>query len=188
MKTSSAGIDLIKRFEGLELKAYQDIAGIWTIGYGHTETAKPGQKITEEEAELFLRADIQSRERFLRGWAFEFDIDLNQNQFDALISFIYNVGKSGFRGSTASRRIVEGNLVGAADALTWWNKATVDGVKREVAGLNRRRAAERTLFLTPIEETTNNPEARGFIPSQDTRCKSVFESGGFLACINGFFS
>lgn len=150
MKTSESGVDLIKRFEGLELEAYQDIAGVWTIGYGHTETVKPGQRITEREAEALLRRDLKPREDAVKRLT---SVPLNQNEFDALISFVYNVGVEAYRRSTARRRLNAGNRVGAADALTWWNKATVGGVLREVTGLTRRRAAERALFLTP----TNPP-------------------------------
>ena len=147
MKTSQRGIDLIKQFEGLELEAYQDIAGIWTIGYGHIETARPGMRITEREAEALLQRDLKPREQAVGRIV---SVPLNQNEFDALVSFVYNVGIEGFRRSTARRRLNSGDRVGAADALTWWNKATVGGVLREVTGLTRRRASERALFLTPV--------------------------------------
>lgn len=149
MRTSENGIELIKRFEGLELEAYQDIAGIWTIGYGHTgEDVQPGMKISERDAEALLRSDLKSREQAVASAVKK---SLNQNEFDALVSFVYNVGAAAFRGSTALKRLNRGDRVGAADALTWWNKATVGGVLREVLGLTRRRAAERALFLAPTE-------------------------------------
>ncbi len=147
MKISENGVALIKRFEGLELQSYQDIAGVWTIGYGHTETAGPDQKISEREAEELLRRDLEPRERAVNQLV---KVPLNQNEFDALVSFVYNVGIGGFKGSTALKRLNRGDRLGAADALTWWNKATVNGVLREVLGLTRRRAAERSLFLTPV--------------------------------------
>lgn len=147
MKTSESGVELIKRFEGLELEAYQDIAGVWTIGYGHTGSdVKPGMRISAREAEALLRRDLKPREDAVERLA---SVPLNQHEFDALVSFVYNVGASAFQGSTARRRLNKGDRVGAADALTWWNKATVGGVLREVSGLTRRRAAERALFLTP---------------------------------------
>lgn len=147
MKTSENGIELLKRFEGLELEAYQDIAGIWTIGYGHTgPDVQPGMKLTEREAEELLRRDLKSREQAVSSAV---KVSLNQNEFDALVSFVYNVGAAAFRGSTALKRLNRSDRIGAADALTWWNKATVGGVLREVLGLTRRRAAERALFLTP---------------------------------------
>lgn len=148
MRTSSSGVALIKRFEGLELEAYQDIAGIWTIGYGHTgPDVTPGLTISESEAEALLRDDLR---RFENGVDRAARVSLNQNEFDALVSFSYNVGVAAMQGSTAIRRLNRGDRMGAADALTWWNKATVDGVLREVRGLTRRRAAERALFLTPV--------------------------------------
>ncbi len=149
MKTSESGIELIKRFEGLELEAYQDIAGIWTIGYGHTgPDVEPGMKISERDAEELLRRDLKPREQAVDSAV---RVPLNQNEFDALVSFVYNVGIGALRSSTALKRLNKGNRVGAADALTWWNKATVGGVLREVTGLTRRRAAERALFLTPTQ-------------------------------------
>ena len=154
VKTSARGIELIKQFEGLELEAYQDIAGIWTIGYGHTgPDVEPGMRITEREAEALLRKDLTPRENAVDRLT---SVELNQNEFDALVSFVYNVGIDAYRRSTARRRLNKGDRIGAADALTWWNKATVGGVLREVRGLTRRRAAERALFLTP----TNPPIVR----------------------------
>jgi len=147
MKISEAGIDLIKRFEGLELESYQDIAGVWTIGYGHTETAGPNQKINEREAEELLRRDLGPRERAVEQLV---SVALNQNEFDALVSFVFNVGAGAFKTSTARKRLNRNDRFGAGEALTWWNKATVSGVLREVKGLTRRRAAERALFLTPV--------------------------------------
>lgn len=190
MTTSDNGIELLKRFEGLELEAYRDIAGVWTIGYGHTgveldlamgiieaggtpgaglvyfpfEIVDGGLFISAETAEALLRSDLASRERLLNGWAISRGVALNKNEFDALISFIYNVGFAAFRGSTAAKRLEKGDRpdreggqsktraqwrAAAADALTWWNKATVNGKLREVAGLTRRRNAEKNLFLTP---------------------------------------
>ncbi len=150
MRISEAGIDLIKRFEGLELESYQDIAGVWTIGYGHTETAGPDQKISAREADDLLRRDLAPRERAVEQLV---KVPLNQNEFDALVSFVFNVGIGALKSSTALKRLNRNDRLGAADALTWWNKATVAGVLREVTGLTRRRASERALFLTP----TNPP-------------------------------
>ncbi len=147
MKISDVGIALIKRWEGLELESYQDIAGVWTIGYGHTETAGPNQKISEREAEELLKRDLEPRERAVGDLT---SVPLNQNEFDALVSFVYNVGAGAYRNSTARKRLNRGDRIGAAEALTWFNKATVGGVLREVTGLTRRRAAEKALFLTPV--------------------------------------
>lgn len=156
MKISEAGIHLIKMFEGLELQSYQDIAGVWTIGYGHTETAGPNQKINEREAEELLRRDLGPRERAVEQLV---SVPLNQNEFDALVSFVFNVGADAFKNSTARKRLNRNDRMGAAEAITWWNKATVRGVLREVRGLTRRRAAERALFLTPANPPiVNRPD------------------------------
>ena len=106
MKTSDKGIDFIKRHEALRLNAYLDAAGVWTIGYGHTGGVNSGDVISEKQAEEFLRADLSTAERALNRTR----LQLNQNQFDALVSFIFNVGvgrakshpkgASGFLGST----------------------------------------------------------------------------------------
>ncbi len=171
VKTSARGIELIKQFEGLELEAYQDIAGVWTIGYGHTgPDVEPGMRISERQAEALLRDDLKSRERAVDSLT---SVNLNQNEFDALVSFIYNVGIDAYRRSTARRRLNRNNRLGAADALAWWNKATVGGVLREVAGLTRRRAAERALFLTPtnppiVREPNNIAENSRVTPIEDT--------------------
>ena len=147
MKISERGITLLKSFEGLELEAYQDIAGIWTIGYGHTgPDVRQGQRISEREAEALLRRDLRSREDAVSRFV---SVPLNQNEFDALVSFVYNVGAEAFRRSTVLRRLNRGARMSAADALTWWNKATIDGILREITGLTRRRAAEKALFVTP---------------------------------------
>ena len=106
MKTSNKGIDLIKKYEGVRLNAYLDAAGVWTIGYGHTLNVKSTDVIDKAQAEEFLRADLAIAERALNKTR----LQLNQNQFDALVSFIFNVGvgrpkshpkgPSGFLGST----------------------------------------------------------------------------------------
>lgn len=167
MRISEVGIALIKRWEGLELESYQDIAGVWTIGYGHTETAGPNQKISEREAEELLKRDLEPRERAVGDLT---SVPLNQNEFDALVSFVYNVGTGAYRNSTARKRLNRGDRVGAAEALTWFNKATVGGVLREVTGLTRRRAAEKALFLTPVNPPIVNDPNR---ISENTRVTPV---------------
>lgn len=147
MRTSPRGFALIESFEGLELEAYQDIAEVWTIGRGATEGVAPGDVMTKAEADARLRTDVAARERVIERLV---TADLNQNEFDALVSFVYNIGEGDFAASTALRRLNAGNRVGAAEAMTWFNKARVEGVLTQVAGLVRRRAAERELFLTPM--------------------------------------
>ena len=152
MKTSQAGIDLIKRFEGLELTAYRDIAGVRTIGYGHTEGFRDGRfgpdaSISQAQAEALLAEDLAPREAAVSALC---KAALNQHEFDALVSLVYNIGAGAFSRSTVRRRLNRGDRTGAADAFLMWNKARVGGVLREVRGLTRRRRAERALFLTPV--------------------------------------
>ncbi len=149
MRISQNGIELIKYFEGLRLTSYQDIAGIWTIGYGHTgPEVGPNQTISEAEAEELLRKDVN---RFENGVDIYVKVDIDQSQFDALVSLAYNIGLNAFRKSTALRLLNKRDFFGAAEAITWWNKATIGGVKREVMGLVRRRAAEAALFLENVQ-------------------------------------
>lgn len=149
-QVSQEGIELIKRFEGLETQSYKDIAGIWTIGYGHTgPEVGPGMSVTPAEAEDLLQRDL---ERFERGVANGVDVTITQSQFDALVSLSYNIGVSAFSRSTALKRLNSGDFAGAAEAITWWNKATVNGKKRPVLGLTRRRAAEAALFLQDVHD------------------------------------
>ncbi len=163
-RTSNAGVAFIKKWEGLETKAYRDVAGVWTIGYGHTEGFRdgrfgPGDKIRPFEADMLLREDLKSREETVSELV---AVALNQNEFDALVSFEFNTG--GLRRSTALRRLNEDNRMGAADALTWWNKARIDDELVAVRGLTRRRAAEAMLFLKPIAApgTKKAPHGRRF--------------------------
>ncbi|MEO0537654.1 MAG: lysozyme [Cyanobacteria bacterium P01_A01_bin.123] len=138
--TNAAGIRLIKSFEGLRLKAYQDAVGIWTIGYGTTSGVRPGMVITEAEAERLLRRDVDKFERAVSSLV---KVSINDNQFAALVSFSYNVGSSALGDSTLLRLLNQGNYQGAADQFPRWNRAG----SRVLAGLTRRRNAERALFL-----------------------------------------
>jgi lysozyme len=138
-KTNKAGIDLIKRFEGLRLRSYLCPAGVWTIGYGHTKTAKPVMKITEEQAEELLHQDLIGFENAVNAMV---KPKLTDNQFAALVSFAYNVGNANLRKSSVLRLINEGRLAEGAAALRRWNKAG----GKVLPGLIRRREAEIELF------------------------------------------
>ena len=141
MNTSPKGIALIKEFEGLRLKAYKCPGGIWTIGYGHTAGVKPGMVITEAQAEEYLKADLIAFERYLNGLG----LALNQNQFDALISFIYNVGTGNFSSSTLLRKVranPQDNSI--MDEFLRW----VYSKGRVLPGLQRRRLAEMKLYFS----------------------------------------
>ena len=140
MKTSQAGIDLIKSFEGLYLNAYEDVVGIWTIGYGHTGDVQSGETISEEEAEMLLAGDLEESEEAVERYV---TVDLEQHEFDALVSFTFNCGAGALKSSTLLKLLNNGNRQGAAAQFLRWDKA---GGKR-VAGLTRRRKAEMEMFL-----------------------------------------
>lgn len=145
MNISQRGIDLIKNSEGCSLTSYKDIAGVWTIFYGHTgPEVGEGQSGTVEEAEAMLRADLIEFEEWVSRLVV---VELTQNQFDALVSFTYNVGISAFRYSTLRRLLNLELYEEAANQFLRWNKAKVGGELKEVAGLTKRRQRERLLFL-----------------------------------------
>ena len=142
MKTSAQGLKLIKEFEGLRLTAYYDVVGVLTIGYGHTgDDVYVGQTITEQQAEQLLQKDLNTFEQAVNKLI---SINLNQNQFDALVDFTYNLGIGAFGNSTLLKKLNAGDYEGAADELLRWDK---DNGKR-VAGLARRRKDERALYLS----------------------------------------
>jgi lysozyme len=140
MNISNAGLNLIKQFEGIRLKAYLCPAGVLTIGYGHTLNVKVGQVITEAEAELLLMKDLIPVENAIESLV---KIELSQGQYDSLCSFIFNLGVSAFRMSTLLRQLNKGNYVEAAEEILKWNKANGQVNK----GLMIRRQAEHRMFL-----------------------------------------
>ena len=141
MNTSPKGITLIKEFEGLRLKAYQCPGGVWTIGYGHTAGVKPGMVITKAQAEEYLKADLIAFERYLNGLG----LALNQNQFDALISLIYNIGIGNFQKSTLLRKArINANDNSIMDEFLRW----VYSKGRVLPGLQRRRLREMKLYFS----------------------------------------
>lgn len=151
MKINTEGLALIKRFEGLQTEAYLCPAGVWTIGYGHTATVKPGQRITQAQAEELLVQDVA---KFEAGVAKLVKVKLNANQFSALVSFAFNIGLSALEDSTLLARLNDGDYNGAAKEFSRWVYAGSD----VLSGLVNRRAAERTLFTTPMEPQANlNP-------------------------------
>lgn len=141
MDISQKGIDLIKSFEGLRLEAYYDAVGVLTIGYGHTKGVVEGQVITEEEAEELLRNDLEIYEDAVINATV---VDLTQGEFDALVSFTYNLGAGNLRRSTLLKLLNEDDKEGAANEFLKWNKAG----GRVLNGLVRRRQAERDMFLS----------------------------------------
>ena len=139
MKTSQKGIDLIKKYEGCRLTAYKCPSGIWTIGYGHTSGVKKGQRITQRQAESYLREDVKKFENGVNKAVF---VPLTQNQFDALVSFTYNCGLGAFKNSTLRKKLNAKDYTGAAKEFLRWNKSN----GRVLYGLKRRRNAEKALF------------------------------------------
>lgn len=142
MITSEFGKTLIKASEGLRLKTYLDTGGVPTIGWGHTgPDVIKGQTISTAEAELLLTIDLQKFETAVMRLV---HVPLNQNQFDALVCLSFNIGIQALADSTLLRMLNARNYAGAADQFLRWNK--VDGVS--LPGLVKRRAAERSLFLS----------------------------------------
>lgn len=145
MKTSQKGIDLIKKFEGCRLTAYRCPAGVWTIGYGHTAGVRQGQSITQRRAKTLLKDDLVKYE--LKVSKYEPQYHWNQNEFDALVSFAYNIGNIDqltARG-TRSRAVI-------AEKILQYNKSG----GKVLNGLVKRRKAERELFLSPCDNKTGN--------------------------------
>ena len=145
MKASPAAIDLIKRFESLQLEAYLCPAGVWTIGWGHTAGVEPGMRITEQHAEELLGLDIQEVERSL---ASVIHAPLTQGQNDALVSLCFNLRGGARQLPKAAPKLVSkidsGDYAAAAMELLDINHAN----GAVLAGLTRRREAERELFLS----------------------------------------
>lgn len=152
-QVSRAAIELIKSFEGYRRKAAQLPDGRWTIGYGHTLTAREGAEVSEADAEALLMYDLINVAHAVNEHSYT---PLTQNQFDALCCFAFNVGVDNFRRSSVLRRVNEGQLLQAACAMEMWRKADFEGERIVIDALVRRRSAEKTLFLTP---------ANGWIPA-----------------------
>lgn len=153
MQINQAGIDLIKRFEGLMLEAYRDPVGIWTIGYGHTKSVKPGMEWTEKQAEKMLKKEVAE---FAAGVRKKLTRMPNSNELAAMTSLAYNIGLGAFGRSTLLRKFNDGKSRETADQFLRWNKGTVKGQKVVLKGLTRRRQAERDLFLTPTSGATGS--------------------------------
>ncbi len=146
MQISKSGIELIKRFEGLRLKAYQDSVGVWTIGYGWTQPVDgkkvgPGMQIDQATADRLLKCGVVQYEQGVNQLV---KVKITQGQFDALVSFAYNLGLRSLSTSTLLQKLNDGDKQGAADQFGRWVNA---GGKR-LKGLVARRAAEREMFLS----------------------------------------
>ena len=139
MKTSEEGIALIKKFEGCELSSYQCSAGVLTIGYGHTLGVEDGDTCSQEEAEDMLKDDLgvfeEAVDRLVK-------VELEQNQFDALVAWTFNLGETNLRESTLLNILNKGNYGGVPEQIKRWNRAG----GQVLDGLIRRRQAEALLF------------------------------------------
>ena len=139
MKTSEVGVELIKEFEGCKQVAYQDSVGVWTIGYGHTKDVYEGQLAIKKTIEKWLQEDLEEFESYVSKLV---KVELNQNQFDALVAWTYNLGPTNLKESTMLRKLNYGDYESVPDEMRRWNKAGGEVLN----GLVRRRDAEANLF------------------------------------------
>ena len=143
MQISELALEKIKAFEGCRLTAYQDAAGVWTIGYGHTKGVKPGDKISQYWADDYLRKDIEAVEAQIE----KLDLTLSQPQLDALVSFVFNVGIGNLQNSTLLRYIREGRSEN--DIKRQWRQWVYAGnPPRTMPGLIKRREWESIRYFS----------------------------------------
>jgi len=136
---SPSGFKLTEQFEGLRLQAYKDVAGVWTNGYGNTHGVVPGTTITLQQAKDDLASNIEGAEYVVNRVVV---VPLTQNQFDALVDFVFNLGSGNFQSSTLLRKLNAGDYAGAAEQFPLWNHSN----GQVIAGLTKRRLAEQALF------------------------------------------
>jgi len=139
MNISKEGLSLIKKFEGCELEAYLCPAGVWTIGYGHTKDVKEGDKINRDEADYLLQEEMIEYESYINDFV---EVPLEQNQFDALCSWVYNLGPTNLKNSTMLRVLNEEKYTDVPQEIKRWNKAGGEVLD----GLIKRREAEAKMF------------------------------------------
>ena len=147
---SQEGIDLVKRFEGLHklkddgmVHAYRCPAGKWTISWGHCKGVRSGMKVTMAQSEQFLSDDLEEHGKIVKKYV---NVPLTQSQYDALTSFVFNLGGGNFRSSTLLKKLNMGDYDAVPEQIMRWNKARVDGKLTALRGLTRRRAAEAAIF------------------------------------------
>lgn len=187
MRLSSAGFELIKQYEGLRLEAYLCPAGVWTIGYGHTKSARSGMKITALEADQLLVSDVRAFEEAVNRAV---KVLLEQHEFDALVCFAFNVGARAFRDSTLVKVLNEGRKSDVPAQLMRWTKAG----GKELKGLVRRRRAEAALWRGVDEATAKEslqvgkpdlPSPRKPLVKSKTAVATLMGGGvGTLAAVN----
>jgi len=170
IRTSGAGVELIKSFEGFRARATRLPDGTWIVGYGHTAGAREGLRVTRADAELVLRHhDLKPIETLIGESVLT---PLTQNEFDALVSFAFNIGPKAFLESNVLALLNSGERLQAAEGMSAWRKGRVDGEVRVVDALVRRRAAEKALFL-------EHPSGR--IPVPGALLRPQFDPGAALA-------
>lgn len=152
MKISKAGLDLVKHFEGCQLLAYIDPVGIWTIGYGHTKGVYRGMRISQAQADKWLAEDLASH---MQHPMTVIKTTLNQNQYDALASFCFNLGAYILDGSALLRYINNRDWTKVANEMQLYCNGTINGVLTPLPGLVRRRRAEGDLLLKHIQGGSN---------------------------------
>lgn len=161
-KIGQAGLALIKQFEGCRLTAYQCSAGVWTIGYGHTAGVYKGMKITQAQADAFLKQDIAKFEKYINNPSYvQFTDKLNQNQFDALVSFAFNLGQGNVKKLCVGRNINQ-----IPSAMRQYCKAA----GKTLPGLQRRRKAEAALYNKKVENCTGTIAVK---ESEDYNMKTI---------------
>ena len=176
MRTSKSGFELIKSFEGFRARAKALPGGRWTIGYGHTQTARQNLRITRADAEAVLREyDLPPVELAVSEAVLA---PLNQNEFDALVSFVFNIGEPAFLRSKMLAHLNAGQPLAAVDAMSNWRKAYVNGRLMVVDALVRRRVMEQALFLKhpsgqPIAPSSLFPPVRAARPAKLQPVKPV---------------
>lgn len=183
MKTSECGLQLIKDAEGLRLTAYQCSAGVWTIGYGHTGASgipyvTKGMTISKAEADRVLKSDMRKFEDAINKLV---KVPLKQSQFDALVSFVFNVGESKFAGSTLLRELNKENYQRVPSELAKWNKAGGKVSK----GLAARRAKEAALWVEDEWEADEEPNLDQTNIGRETPTVINKENASFAAGIVG---
>jgi lysozyme len=153
MQTSEKGKEFIKHFEGCKLEAYQCSGDVWTIGCGHTRGVEEGDKISKKQADALLSADIEMVETHVQRLI---TVDLDQSQWDAVVSWCFNLGCGNLRASTMLQVINSGELDKVSEQIIRWDKVG----KKAVAGLTRRRKAEADLFDNGVYEKATKPKAK----------------------------
>jgi lysozyme len=157
MQISEYGLEQIRKHEGLRLVAYQDVAGVWTVGYGHTTDVYPGQTIDRSTAEAMLALDVGTAADAVRRHV---RVPLSQGQFDALVSWVFNLGEGKLASSTLLRKLNDGDYSGAAAEFPRWVLAGGE----QQPGLVKRRKLERTMFESGVDSRPNDAFAGMDVP------------------------